>query len=53
MNNVDPGNGFDTWRRVVVPIGPRSDVQLHRMHKGVHNPSASRRLNEVLSDLGQ
>ena len=38
FNNVDPGNRFDARRRVVVPIGPRSGAQLHRMHKGVHNP---------------
>ena len=45
------GNGFDAWRRVVVPIGPRSEAQLHRMHNDVHTPSASRRFNEVLGDL--
>ena len=51
FDNADPGNGFDAWRRVVVPIGPRSEVQFHRMHKEVHSPSASRRLGDIMNDL--
>ena len=53
FDNVDPGNGFDAWRRVVVPILLRSKAQLHRMHKEVHSPSASRRLGDVMNDLDQ
>ena len=33
FNNVEPGNGFCAWRRIVVPIGPMSEAQLHRIHK--------------------
>ena len=51
FNNLDPGNGFDAWRRVVLPIGQRSEAQLHRMHQGVHNPPTSRRVGDVLTDL--
>ena len=51
FNDVDPGNGFDAWRRLVVPFGPRSEAQLHRMHKNVYGPPTSRRLGDVLSDL--
>ena len=51
FNNVEPGNGFDAWRRIVVPIGPRSEAQLHRMHRSVHNPPTSKRLGDVLHDL--
>jgi hypothetical protein len=51
FNNVYPGNGFDAWRRLVVPIGLRSEAQLHRMHKNVYGPPTSRRLGDVLSDL--
>ena len=51
FNNAEPGNGFDAWRRIVVPIGPRSEAQLHRSHKGVMTPPTSRRLGDVLNDI--
>ena len=51
FNNVEPGNGFDAWRRIVVPIGPRSEAQLHRSHKAVMTPPTSRRLGDVLTDI--
>ena len=33
FNNVEPGKVFDACRRVVVPIGPRSEV--HKLRGGV------------------
>ena len=51
FNNAEPGNGFDAWRRIVVPIGPWSEAQLHRSHKGVMTPPTSRRLGDVLNDI--
>ena len=51
FNNVEPGNGLDAWRRIVVPIGPRSDAQIHRMYGAVHAPPRFRRLGDVLHDL--
>ena len=53
FDNVEPGNGFDARRRVAVPIGPKSEAQLHRMHKEVHGQSASRRLGDVMSEFDQ
>ena len=53
FDNVGPGIGFDAWRRVVIPAGPTSEAELHRMHKEVHSPSASRRLGDVMNDLDQ
>ena len=53
IDNVESGNGFDAWRRVAVPIGPRSEAQLSCMHKEVHSPRASRRLADVVVDLDQ
>ena len=35
----------------MVPIGPRSEAQLHRSHKSVMNPSTSKRLGDVLVDI--
>ena len=51
FNNVDAGIGFNAWRRVVVPIGPRSEAQLHRMHKPVRNPPTSKMPGGVLANL--
>ena len=48
FNNVEPGNGVDAWRRIVVPIGPRREAQLHRTHKAVMTPPTSRKLVDVL-----
>ena len=50
-NNIEPGNGVDAWRRIVVPIGPRSEAQLHRTHKVVMTPSTSRRLGDALVEI--
>ena len=44
FDNALPGNGFDTWRVIVTPLGPRSEARLHNMHKDVTRPPASRRL---------
>ena len=51
FDNVEPGNGFDAWRRIVVPIGPRSEAELHRTHKAVMTPPTSRKLGDVLVDI--
>ena len=51
FNKVNPGNGFDAWKRVAVPISPRSDAQLRHMHKSVQKRPTSRKLVDGLADL--
>ena len=51
FENVEAGNGFDAWRRIAVPILPRSEARLHAMHNEVHSPPASRKLQDVMTDL--
>ena len=51
FNNVPKGNGFEAWRRIVVPIAPRSEARLHEMHGDVHRPAPSKRLADVLGDI--
>ena len=51
FNNVPKGNGFEAWRRLVVPIAPRSDARLHEMHGPIHHPPPSKRLSEVMDDI--
>ena len=51
FNNVPKGNGFEAWRRLVVPIAPRSDARMHEMHGVINNPPPSKRLSDVMSDL--
>ena len=51
FDNALPGNGFDVWRRIVTPLGPRSESRLHNMHQDVTRLTASRRLADVMHDL--
>ena len=51
FDNALPRNGFDAWRRIVTPLGPRSEARPHNMHKDVTRPTASRRLAAVIHDL--
>ena len=47
LEHADPGNGFDVWRRIVVPLGPRSAERLGRMHDAVTIPTKVKRAVEV------
>ena len=51
FRNVEKGNGFDAWRRVAVPIMPRSEARLHAMRNEVPSPPASRKLTDVMTEL--
>ena len=51
FNNVPKGNGFEAWRRITLPIAPRSEARLHEMHGDVHRPPSSKRLAEVMGDI--
>ena len=51
FDNAKAGNGSDAWRRIVVPVGPRSEQRLHSMHDGVTRLNASKRLADVERDL--
>ena len=51
LDNADPGNGFDAWRRIVVPLGPRSAERLETMHDSITAPPKSRRLADLERDL--
>ena len=51
FDNALPGNEFDAWRRIVTPLGTRSEARLHNMHKDVTRPTASRRVADVIHDL--
>ena len=51
LDNADPGNGFDAWRRIVVPLGPRSAERLETMHDSITSPPKSRKLADLEKDL--
>ena len=51
FNNVPQGSGFETWRRLVVPIAPRSDARLNDMQSDVNVPPKSKRLADVMDDI--
>ena len=36
FNNCPQGNGFEAWRRIVVPMAPRSDARLHGMQGDIN-----------------
>ena len=50
--NAPPGNGFDAWRRIVDPLGPRSEERLFKMHKDIINPKPPDCLASVLHTIG-
>ena len=51
FNNVEAGNGFEAWRRLAVPIAPRSEARLHEMQREVNAPKQSKKLSEYMEDL--
>ena len=51
FNNVERSNGFEAWRKLVVPAKPRSKARVHLMHRDVHNPPMSRGLQHVMEDI--
>ena len=44
FNHGEILNGFDAWRRLVVPLKPRTDAKRIDMHSSVHNPGRSSNL---------
>ena len=52
FDSSNAGNGFDAWRRIVVPVGPRGEQRLHSMRNDdVARLTASKRLADVERDL--
>ena len=51
FGNAAPNNGFDSCRRIVMPLGPRSETRLHEMHKEIMHPSPSQEFVDSTSDL--
>ena len=51
FDNARAGNGFDAWRRIIVPVGPRSEERLRSMHREVTRPRASANLAQLEKDL--
>ena len=49
FSRVPKLNGFEAWRRLVVPLRPRNDAARNAMH--VHNPPRSKDLSTVIEDL--
>ena len=47
FDNAKPSQGLDAWRRLVVPIGPRSDQRLHEMHNAVIRPVRSKKVSDL------
>ena len=44
-------NGLEAWRRIVVPLKPRSEARRNALHTAVHNPPRSRNMTSVINDL--
>ena len=40
--------GFDVWRRIVVPMAPKTISRRIDMHGDVHNPAAAKKLGDVM-----
>ena len=51
FDNAAAGNGLDAWRRIVDPLGPRSEERLFKMHKDIISPKVSQSLTTILHDL--
>ena len=51
LDIAPPGNGFDAWRRIVDPLGPRSEERLFKMHKDIINPTPADSLATVLHTI--
>ena len=46
-------NGLEAWRRIVVPLKPRSEAKRNALHSLVHNPPKSRSLAVMVDDLDE
>ena len=51
FRNVPRLQGFEAWRRVVVPLKPKTVARRHAMHTPVHNPPKVARLVDVTDAL--
>ena len=51
FGNIESGNGFEAWRKLVVPIAPRSEARLMFMHRDIIKPPPSKRLADVIADI--
>ena len=52
FNQVPRLHGLEAWRRLVVPLRPRSEAKKNALHTAVHAPPKSRDLSVLLEDLG-
>ena len=43
--------GFDVWRRIMVPMAPRTVSRRVDMHGDVHNPPKAKRLGELVDHI--
>ena len=53
-NTFDNGpilEGFEAWRRIVVPIAPRTMGKKHELHSKVHSPGKAARLSDLENHL--
>ena len=48
FNNVPSLNGFEAWRRIVVPLGSRTQARKNELHSKIHSPVRAKKLSEVL-----
>ena len=46
-------NGLEAWRRIVVPLKPRSEANRNALHTALHVPSMSRSLATIINDLDE
>ena len=51
FHNVKLLNGLEAWRRIVVPLKPRSDAKRNALHTSVDAPPRSKHLSLVINDL--
>ena len=46
-------NGLEAWRRIVVPLKPRSEAKRNALNSLVHNPLKSRSLAVMIDDRNE
>ena len=51
FNQVKRLNGLEAWRRIVVPLRPRSEAKRNVLHTLVHASARSTSLDTAISDL--
>ena len=51
FNNVQPLNGAEVWRRIVVPINSRTLHTRHTMYQKVHSPARANKLSDLMRAL--